>query len=140
VTIYLDTSSLIKLYIDEAGSDAVRSLVDTADVVATSVIAYAETRAALARLWREGKLSSSQFASTKRQFQQQWPRYFTLQVTDSLSRTAGEFAEHYRLRGYDSIHLASFAEIANSAGISGTRFSSFDDRLNQAAQKLSRTL
>src|SRR5712675_884834 len=56
LTLYLDTSSLVKLYVTEAGSDVVRQLVGDASVVATSVVAYTETRASLARLHREGGL------------------------------------------------------------------------------------
>jgi len=62
-----------------------------------------------------------------------------LEATDSLCRAAGELAEQYGLRGFDSIHLASFAEVARRAGIDDTRFSIFDDRLNHAARKLTRT-
>jgi uncharacterized protein len=140
VTLYVDTSSLIKLYVSEAGSDVVRQLVGDASVVATSVVAYAETRAALARLRREGALTGSKLGSAKTQFEEQWPTYLTLDVTDSLCRAAGELAEKYRLRGFDSIHLASFAEVARRAGTDTTRFSSCDERLNQAARKLTRTL
>jgi predicted nucleic acid-binding protein len=139
VTLYLDTSSLVKLYVAEAGSEMVRQLLDSASVVATSVVAYAEVRAALARLRREGALSASQLRSAKRQFEDEWPHYLTLDATDSLCRAASEFAEKYNLRGFDSIHLASFAEVARRAGVDDSRFSSFDDRLNAAAQKLART-
>ena len=140
MTLYLDTSSLVKLYVTEAGSDVVRRLVSDATVVATSTVAYAETRSALARLRREGALTASTSTSAKREFEQQWPSYLTLDATDSLCRAAGEFAETYRLRGLDSIHLASFAEIARRAGAGDTWFSSFDDRLNRAARKVARTL
>ena len=140
MTLYLDTSSLVKLYVTEAGSDVVRRLVDDAHVVATSSVAYAETRAALARLRRERGLTAWKFARAKRELDEQWSTYLTLDATDALSRTAGELAERYRLRGFDSIHLASFAEVARRAGTDDTRFSSFDDRLNQAARKLTRTL
>jgi predicted nucleic acid-binding protein len=140
VTLYLDTSSLVKLYVAEAGSDTVRQLVGDATVVATSVVAYAETRAALARLRRESGLSTAKLASVKREFEAEWPAYLTIEVTDSLSRQAGDLAERYGLRGFDSIHLASFADVARQAGVRETRFSSFDDRLTQAARKLARTL
>jgi uncharacterized protein len=140
MTLYLDTSSVVKLYVTEAGSDAIRKLVGGAAVVATSVVAYAETRAALATLRHAGMLTISQLASVKRDFEEQWPTYLTLEATDSLCRTAGELAEKYRLRGFDSIHLASFAEVGRQAGIGNTRFSSFDDQLNLAARKLTRTL
>jgi predicted nucleic acid-binding protein len=140
VTLYLDTSSLVKLYVTEAGSDVVRQLVGDANVVATSVVAYAETRAGLARLRREGVLTASKLTSTKRDFEEQWRTYLTLEANDALCRAAGALAEKYRLRGFDSIHLASFAEIARRAGTDDTRFSSFDNRLNVAARKLTRTL
>jgi predicted nucleic acid-binding protein len=140
VTLYLDTSSLVKLYVTEAGSDVVRELVRDATIVATSVVAYAETRAALARLRRERMLTASKLASAKRELEEQWPAYLTLAASDSLCRAAGDLAEKYSLRGFDSMHLASFAEVARRAGTDNTRFSSFDDRLNQAARKLTRAL
>jgi hypothetical protein len=56
MTLYLDTSSLVKLYVAEPGSEAVHKLVDAATVVATSTVAYTETRAALARRRRERAL------------------------------------------------------------------------------------
>jgi uncharacterized protein len=78
----VDTSSLVKLYVTESGSDIVRHLVGEATVVATSVVAYAETRAALARLRREAVLSASKFSAAKREFEEQWPAYLKLDATD----------------------------------------------------------
>ena len=94
----------------------------------------------LARLRREGALTVSKYTAAKREFVQQWPSFLTLDATNALCRTAGELVERYRLRGFDSVHLATFAEVARRAGARETRFSSFDDRLNQAAQRLARTL
>ena len=140
MTIYLDTSSLVKLYVTEPGSEVVRRLVDAATVVATSSVAYTETRAALARRRRERALRPVAFAAAKKAFEAEWPKYFTVEVTSALCRQAGEFAERYRLRAYDSVHLAAFAEVAREAGVRDTRFSSFDDALNRAARLLGRTL
>jgi len=140
VTLYLDTSSLVKLYVTESGTDVVRKLVDEATIVATSSVAYPETRAALARRRRERALRPAAFALAKRTFEVDWPKYLTVEVTALLCREAGELAERYRLRGYDSVHLASFAEVARQAGARQTRFSSFDDGLNRAARSLGRTL
>jgi predicted nucleic acid-binding protein len=112
MTLYLDTSSLVKLYVVEPGSESVRRLVDAATIVATSSIAYTETRAALARRRREHMLRPKAFASAKKNFENEWP----------------------------SMHLAAFVEVAREAGVRETRFSSFDDALNRAAQSLRRTL
>ena len=138
MTLYLDTSSLVKLYVSEPGSETVRQLVRDATVVATSVVAYPETRAAFARLRRERRLSVRTAAAARRQFDEHWPTYLSLDADQTLCRMAGQLAETYLLRGFDSIHLASFAEIFRRAG--PTLFSSFDDRLNQAARRLTRKL
>jgi predicted nucleic acid-binding protein len=138
VTLYLDTSSLVKLYVAEAGSEDVRTHVDRATIVATSMIAYPETRAALARRRREHALRPAAFAAAKRKFEEDWPKYVAVHVTEALYRDAGNLAERYALRGYDSVHLASFPEIAREAGAAGTEFSSFDDRLNRAARLAAR--
>jgi predicted nucleic acid-binding protein len=140
VTLYLDTSSLVKLYVAEPGSEAVRKLVDAATIVATSSIAYTETRAALARRRRERVLRPAVFTAARKTFEAEWPKYLTIEVTSALCRQAGEFAEHYRLRAYDSMHLAAFAEVAREAGVRETKFSSFDKGLNRAARSLRRTL
>lgn len=65
---------------------------------------------------------------------------FTIEVTSALCRQAGDLAERYRLRAYDSVHLAAFAEIAREAGVRETHFSSFDNALNRGARSLCRTL
>ena len=39
----------------------------------------------------------------------------TVEGTSALCRQAGEFAERYRLRACDSVHLAAFAEVAREA-------------------------
>lgn len=140
MTLYLDASGLVKLYVAEPGSDAVRKLVDAASVVATSSIAYTQTRASMARRRRERTLRPAAFASAKKTFEAEWPKYFVVDVTVALCRQAAEFAERYRLRAYDSVHLAAFAEVAREAGVRDTRFSSFDHALNRAAKSLVRAL
>jgi predicted nucleic acid-binding protein len=115
----------------------VRNLVARAAVVATSILAYPETRAALRR---SGDLTPAKFAAAKRNFEDQWPAFLALEVTAAMSREAGDFAERYALRGPDALHLASFAEVARRADPYETQFSSFDDPLNKAARDVARRL
>ena len=138
--LYLDTSSLVKLYVEEDGSHDVRRLVDHAAVVATSMVAYPEVRAALARRRRDRTLRPAHFATARRAFETDWPSYLAIQVTPAICREAGDYAERYRLRGFDAIHLACFAEAAGSAAGIEVQLSSFDDRLNRAARALARAL
>ena len=59
--IYLDTSALIKRFVNEKGSLLVRSLVQRDRAVATAKIAYAEIFAGLTRKLRERNLSKAEY-------------------------------------------------------------------------------
>lgn len=131
--LYLDTSSLVKIYVEEKGSGVVRKLVAAASLVATSVIAYPEVRSALARLRREGKLSEADYKRSRRDFDQAWTDLLDLPVEDSVWRQAGDLAERHGLRGFDSLHLASYCFMLSRLQGMRVEFSSFDERLNQAA-------
>ena len=72
--LYLDTSSLVKLYVEEPGSEHVWQRVELATSVATSTVAYPETRSALARRRREHILSSAGFAVARRALDAEWAR------------------------------------------------------------------
>ena len=134
MTLYLDTSSLFKLYVEESGSDDVRHELADADTAATSAASYAEARAAFARLRRDGRLTPATFRVVKRDFDADWSRFAIVEPTVTLCRAAGELAERYGLRGCDSIQLATFLDVAREAPLSDTRFSSFDRHLNRAAK------
>ena len=137
MTLYLDTSALVKLYVEEEGSERISNLVARADTVATSAVAYAECRAALARRRHERTLGTSDVSSIVGQLDADWPRYVTIEVSDALARRAGSLADQFTLRGFDAIHLASFELILERAGDQDeVQFSTDDDRLARAARKL----
>jgi len=133
VILYLETSSLVKLYVREPDSEAVRQLVGVADVVATSILAYAEARAAFARKRREKGISDAAYASVKEALEQDWPSYFILSLAGQTVKTAGDLAEKHALRGFDAVHLASALDLRLS-GASTIRFLTADSRLRDAAR------
>ena len=57
LSLYLDTSALIKLLVDEAGWEEARSPYSEADGVRTTAIAHVEATAALARMRRGNRLT-----------------------------------------------------------------------------------
>ncbi len=83
-TVYLDTSSLVKLYVEQTGSDEVRQDLAEASVAATSLVAYAEARAAFARLRREDDITASAFRAVKRDLDNDWPGYLDGGADDRL--------------------------------------------------------
>ncbi|HEV3073800.1 MAG TPA: type II toxin-antitoxin system VapC family toxin [Thermoanaerobaculia bacterium] len=130
----MDSSSLVKLYIDEEGSSGVREMIAGASLVATSVLAYPEARSALARLRREGRLSEIELAQAKSDLERDWGGFLALPV-DAVWRQAGDLAERHGLRGADSVHLAAYLSLLGLPHEAPVRFSSFDERLNLTARR-----
>jgi predicted nucleic acid-binding protein len=136
VTLYLDTSDLVKLYLDEPDSDDVRALVDRAEVVATSVVAYPEARATFARRRRERLMTAAESAAAVRQLDADWPRLLSIAVSEDVARAAGRLADVHGIRGCDAVHLASFESLVTRSGDEDVRFSCADERLVKAARTL----
>lgn len=140
MTLYLDTSSLIKLYVDEESSDDVRHLIEKSTTVVTSIVAYPEARSALARLRREGRLSTRHLSSCRSALDADWTALVTIDVDAALCLTAGDLAERYNLRGFDSLHLACYLDARHRVDPEPVTFSCFDERLTRAARLASRAL
>ena len=132
--VYLDTSSLVKLYVEEIDSEKIKNFAHNAAVVSTSKIACAEARAAFVKKQKERGFSPKDLKKIVEDFNRDWESYFVIEITDGLIRFAGDITEKYILRGFDSIHLASAIHLKNRTS-SDVHFSSFDTRLNQSAEK-----
>lgn len=130
---YLDTSSLVKLYVEEHGSADVLALVKSAEAVATSRVAYVEAMAAFVRRLAATRPTKA-YSQTKEAFLKDWPDYLIIEVVESVSSLAANLAEKHRLRGFDSLHLASAVFLKNRVS-RPIVFSSADKKLNEAARK-----
>jgi predicted nucleic acid-binding protein len=133
--LFCDTSALLKLYIVEAGSESVKALASEADSVAVCRIAWAESHAALSRRAREVPQDAPVIEQAKVALAQDWPHFVVLEVTQALVERAGEYADTFALRGYDSVQLAAAFETGRIAQLP-ICFACFDDRLNKAAKVL----
>ena len=131
--LYLDTSSMVKLYVEEEGSQAVRSQVSEATAVATSTIAYVEARAAFARKHREGGLSDEEYDRILAGLRHEWAAYLAIGVSEAIITLAGDLTERHDLRGFDAIHLASALALRDKLQ-SAIVFSCTDERLKVAAE------
>lgn len=133
--LYLDTSAFIKLYVEEQGSDSVRAAVSTG-LLHTHWITYVEMRAALARLHRMRYQTDDEYREHKREFEADWKEINAILPDEHILRRAGELAERFGLRGYDSMHLAAAESLRLGEGSELLSFASFDERLNQSASEL----
>jgi uncharacterized protein len=136
LTVYLDTSNLVKLYVEEPGRDAIVALVQRADLLATSVIAYAEARATFARRHRERLMSAAELKLVVRQFNTDWSRFAEINADREIAQRAGQLAEVHGLRGADALHLASFETLLSRTDDEDVEFSCADVRLSRAARRL----
>lgn len=132
--LYIDTSALVKLYVEEEGSPVVQRAVDQARLVATSAIAYVEARAAFVRRRHERGISAGDYRRIVRDLNADWPRYFVVGVTDPLIRKGARLAEAHRLRAYDAVHLAS-AAVLHGRLAQPVVFACWDLRLEKAAKR-----
>ncbi len=137
--LYLDTSALVKLYVRETGSTALRAHAAKAGALATSVVAYAEARAAFGRLKQSGISSDVRHRQRVQQLDQDWEALLRVELAPDVLRSAGDMVEIYSLRGFDSIHLASALWL--KARVSEpVDFAVFDQRLGAAASKAGLTI
>ena len=131
--LYLDTSALLKRYFKEHGSSEVISEWKKAEAIATSMVTYAETMAAVFRKKREADFPPSLFKKIRSSFQKDWESFILVEVTNALNDKVDKLVASYVLRGFDAIHLASALTIRQA--IPGDLiFACYDQELLQAAQ------
>lgn len=105
--IYLDTSALLKLYIQEKQSADVSTLLETADGAGTSILTYTEMASAMARAARMRLISDNEAKSAWGNFLHDWPEFTRLKISSQLTEHAASLAWELGLRGYDAMHLAA---------------------------------
>ena len=135
--LYLDSSAIVKLFVDEPGSSDVRSSIEQAADYYTHLIANTEVRAALAKAVRMGRATAPQLAVHKRELNTLWRALSILTPDEAMIARAGDLAERFALRAYDSVHLAAAETIRSRLDPAlELRFAAFDTGLLGAATKL----
>jgi len=137
VNYYLDTSALLKRYVNEIGSQWVKGQIDHASLLISSRLLIVEVTSALNRRVREETLSPTEYRRIRSIFRDDCrTSYQIITLADAVFGVACELLERYPLRSYDAVHLAT-ALIAHRSlrarNLPGIVFVSADDRLNAAA-------
>ena len=111
--VYFDSSALVKLVVDEDGSDLAAQLWDGCDAALASRLAYPEVRAALAAAGRNHDLSQDDLDTAEQAWEQYWASVRPVELTAAVERHAGQLARTHALRGADAVHLASALALAD---------------------------
>jgi len=135
VNFYLDSSALVKLYIDEVGSDRIKEIIfSEKNNIFISKIAGAEVAAAFSRRNRMKDIAEEDYDEILSDFLSDFSGLFAKsEVTDSIISLAIELTKRRSLRGYDSVQLAS-AIMLNAEINEGLNFISADVDLNGMAK------
>jgi predicted nucleic acid-binding protein len=127
MTLYADSSALLKAYVDEPDSDVAVAHLQSDDVLVSSWVAVVEVRRNLSRLLtgpaRRAALSS---------FESDIDAFALVVAGEEVCRAAGRIGEVLGVRSLDAIHLAS----AQALQIPTLSFLTFDLRQAQAARSL----
>ncbi len=125
MSLYVDTSALLKLYIEEPDSDACEALLVTDSDWVTARHTLVEARRNLQRLLGSGDEHLDALA----QFTDDWQRCRVVELDAGLCLSAAQIAERTGARTLDALHLA--AAVATRTATIVT----YDRRLAQAARR-----
>jgi predicted nucleic acid-binding protein len=136
---FVDSSALVKRYINETGSTWVLSLFDPvlSNDILIAAITSVEIVAAITRRARGGNISVTDATVVCNQFRSDLQsEYQVVEITHSIINSAMGLAEAHGLRGYDAVQLAAGCQlnvlcVANSS--LPMIFVSADSELNAAA-------
>jgi predicted nucleic acid-binding protein len=132
LSVYFDTSSLVKLVLAEDGSREAQRAWDSAEARVASVALIAESRAAVAAARRAGRVDPGRYPLVLEDLTGLWHQIDGIVLTEELAVRAGELAEICALRGYDAIHLASAEAILDDGDVMVVS----DTRLAEAAASI----
>lgn len=131
MTLYVDSSALLKRYVIETDSAVAQRLLGSDRVLVTSWITLVEVRRNLARL-----LTGSDRSRARRAFGEDLDEFALVSCDEATADAASRIAETLGIRSLDAVHLAS----AQRLQIPGLGFLTFDLRQAQAARSLGFTV
>ena len=136
---YFDSSATVKNYVQEVGSDWVKSVFNsvTTKVIYAVSISEVEVVSAFSRRRKGKTLSSNDAKVASQQFRYDFANDFrVIEVDAVLINSAVNLAETHYLRGYDAVQLSAAIKISkqiSSLKLGSLVFVSADNDLNTAA-------
>jgi predicted nucleic acid-binding protein len=131
VSLYVDSSALLKRYVDEADSDAADALLRSDPSLITARHTSVEVRRNLARV-----LSGRDLAEARADFARDLGTFAIIELDEQTCDAAAGLAEVTGVRTLDALHLAAAQRVGGPA----VPFLTFDVRQAQAARSLGLTV
>jgi predicted nucleic acid-binding protein len=129
---YIDSSALLKLYVDEPETAVASEIIHRHRVWTTGRHTLVEVRRSLARLLQDDELITA-----RRAFSEDWQDIAVVELGEPTCDRAADLAERTGVRALDALHLGA-AAIAGTGN--GLPIVTFDRRLSDAARSLGWTV
>jgi hypothetical protein len=133
---FLETSALVKLYVQEPGTDRLLPLISDGpdNQLAVLAISVVEVRSAIRRRQRAGDIDASAATAILKSVQAHMETRFIRQmINETVIDTALEMIDRYALRAYDAVQLAGCLVLCAIAAEAFT-FVCSDPQLLEAAR------
>lgn len=127
MSLYVDSSALLKRYVDEADSDTVDALLQAESPLLTARHTIVEVRRNLARL-----LVARALAAARAAFADDLASISIIELDEVTCETAASIAEAFGVRTLDALHLGAAQRISEP----GVGLLTFDLRQAQVARAL----
>lgn len=136
--LYLDTSALVKLYVQEQGTEKMLELAhpDAGNRLVILSLSRIEFRAAVRRRTKLGDINAKLGDELINEFNEHLTSVFQMQpVNEPVFQAAGTTIDQYYLRAYDAMQLGGYIALRTSAGEEiETIFVCADENLIKAAR------
>jgi predicted nucleic acid-binding protein len=107
VTLYAETSAVLRWLFAEEEGEALRAALAAAEKVASSRLTLIETRRVVRRAERDGRITAAQAADVLATFAQAASTWAILEISEEIARRAEDGFPSEPVRTLDAIHLAS---------------------------------
>ncbi len=129
--LYLDTSAVLRAWLESGTSRDVESRLLGAPALITSRLSLVESSRAVLRMRVMGRVAEQQLADVERGIEGVWGRCEIWELTGEVCELARTVAPGKVLRALDALHLATF--VVARRRIEGLELWTTDDRLADAA-------
>ena len=106
---FVDTSTLFKMYYEEAGSEDFKDLLEKISEIIVSPICWLEMNTTIHRLLNEKRISREQVKWLKEEMNRDFQYFSKIIWNENLETAAVEIGSKYYLKTLDSIQLAASA-------------------------------
>jgi predicted nucleic acid-binding protein len=131
VSLYVDSSALLKRYVEEPESDDCDAILRGDPMVITARHSYVEVQRTLARV-----ISGADLAAALDVFVADWPQFAVVELDNTTCERAAEIAVALGIKSLDALHLGA----AQRVGGVTLPFLTYDLRQAQAARSLGWTV